>query len=95
MAASASPVEEPTSVVALDVGGDQPAPHRIVSLGDGNRNGEFVGRSCVVRCVLQKESWAHAVESTASRGQLHALLRRAPRGTTGNQLRAWLLVAST
>ena len=32
MAASASAVEEPTSVVALDFGGDQPAPHRMLGL---------------------------------------------------------------
>ena len=94
MAASASPVEEPTSVITLTFGGNQPAPHHMLGLDDPERLRAGEGHVCPL-CSIQKESGTHAVDSTASRGQLHELLRRAPRDTTGNELRAWLLAAST
>jgi hypothetical protein len=92
MASSAPPVESQTSVVTVNDGCDQPAPHRIVYFGDGHRGGSFVGRS-FVRCVMQKEAWTLIPESPVLRSEMLDQVRRAPPETFGVHLPVWFLAA--
>ena len=93
MAASASPVEEPTSVVALDVGGDRPAPHRMLCLGPAGQLRADKG-SVRAPCSRQRSYGRSCRRSPMRCCVLHDQLRRASRGTVDIQLRARLPAAS-